>query len=225
MNIGNAPINTGFLETASDALRALLTNLAVRKNLSKGEVLFAQGDQGDAVFAILSGSLEVSETSPEGRKLSLNIMHQGAVFGEICLFDPGLRTATVTALEATSVLRIKNADVLQALQDTPSLNVDMIALAGKRLRWLALQLSERSFLPLPARLARKILHLTSDGLSPTDTLVMSQADLAEFVGASREAVSKILTAWRADGHIDLNRGGLVLKNRGSLNKIAVFADY
>lgn len=225
MNSTPPLFESGFLGNASDDLRDLMTALAVRKDLRKGETLFVQGDQGETLYAVLSGALEVSVTSPEGRKLSLQIMHKGAVFGEICLFDPGPRTATITALKATSVLGIRNSDVLKALRDKPRLNIDMIQLAGKRLRWMGAQLNEQVFLPLPARLARKILHLTGNGQTPTDKLVMSQSDLAEFVGASREAVSKTLSIWKADGVIDLNRGGLILRDRNSLTKIANIIDF
>ncbi|AXI48506.1 Crp/Fnr family transcriptional regulator [Sulfitobacter sp. SK012] len=197
-----------------------MTELAVQKDLKKGEVLFEEGEQGETLYAMVSGTLEVSVISSDGRKLSLHVLHQGAVFGEICLFDPGPRTATLTALEPTSVMAIRNADVLQALHETPSLHIDMIQLAGKRLRWMGSQLSEQVFLPLPARLARKILHLTDAGLVQTEKLAMSQSDLAEFVGASREAVSKTLATWKADGLIDLSRGGLLLRDRPSLEKIA-----
>jgi CRP-like cAMP-binding protein len=214
-----------FLEGASEDLRDLMTGIAVQRDLKKGEALFEQGDQGDALFAVISGSLEVSEISTDGRKLSLNILHEGAVFGEICLFDPGVRTATVTALEDCSVSSIRNPDMTKALLNTPSLNADMIQLAGRRLRWIASQVSEQVFLPLPARLARKVLHLMDNGSTQTNTLVMSQSDLAEFVGASREAVSKTLSSWKSVGVIDLSRGGLVLLNRTALGEIADLIDY
>lgn len=217
--------NTGFLGSASPALRDLMTALAIQRVMTKGEVLFEQGDLGDTLYAVISGSLEVSIISANGRKLSLNVMRQGAIFGEICLFDPGVRTATVTALEKSSIVGIRNADVLKALRDTPNLHSDMIQLAGKRLRWMDSQLSEQVFLPLPARLARKILHLTSEGLVKADTLKMSQSELAEFVGASREIVSKTLSMWKADGLIDISRGSLVVRDRESLASIASSVDY
>lgn len=225
MKFTQPKIHATFLDGASEDLRDLMTSIAIHRKMKKGEVLFEQGDQGDALFAVTSGSLEVSELSADGRKLNLNILHEGDVFGEICLFDPGVRTATVTALENCSVSGIRNADMIRALLDTPKLNVDMIQLAGRRLRWIASQLSDQVFLPLPARLARKILHLMDNGPTKTDTLAMSQSDLAEFVGASREAVSKTLSLWKSDGVIDLSRGGLVLLDRVALGEIADIVNF
>ncbi len=217
--------DTAFLDGASDELRELMTSLAVEQELDKGEILFQQGDQGDALFAVVSGTLEVSVLSTDGRKLSLNVLRHGSVFGEICLFDPGVRTATVTSLEKSVVMGIRNADVMHALHDTPRLNIDLIQLAGKRLRWIGHQLNEQVFLPLQVRLARKILHLTNEDVEETEILAMSQADLAKFVGVSREAVSKTLCSWKAEGLIDLNRGGLVLRDRTSLTNIANLVDF
>ena len=210
----------GFLADASPALKDLLRSLAKRSSLHRGEVLFEQDDPGETLFALVSGRLEVSLLSSDGRKLGLNILHPGALFGEIALFDPGPRTATITALEPTEVLGVKNTDVLKALRDMPDLHVDMIQLAGKRMRWISDQLSDQVFLSMPTRLARKILHLTADHPGETQTLRMSQTDLAEFVGASREAVSKTLAVWKRDKIIDLSRGGLSVQDRTALKEIA-----
>ena len=84
--------DTGFLASASPELRAALDALATRQGLSKGDVLFEQDDEGDALYAIEKGRVEISVLSEDGRKLVLDIMGPGAVLGEIALFDPGPRT-------------------------------------------------------------------------------------------------------------------------------------
>jgi CRP-like cAMP-binding protein len=219
MSITELP-KTGFLAGASQDLLDLLNSVAAEVELEEGEVLFEQGDPGDALYAITSGSLEVSILSREGRKLSLDVMRPGALFGEIALFDPGTRTATVTALEPSHVRGVKNADVLSAVRETPELAIDLIQLAGKRMRWMSSQLNEQVFLPMPARLARKILYLTVDGSEHLSLLTLSQAELAEFVGATREAVSKTLSVWKRGGVIDASRGGLRVLDRDALQVMA-----
>lgn len=211
---------SGFLAQASEDLLRLLTGLATEIRLDDGQVLFEQGDEGDALFAIMSGALEFSVLSQDGRKLALDVMRAGALFGEIALFDPGVRTATVTALEPSTVRRVKNADVLSAIKQTPELGIDMISLAGQRMRWMNLQLNEQVFLPMPTRLARKILYLTMDESKTLSTLSFSQAELAEFVGATREAVSKTLSQWKKSGVIAASRGGLQVLDRSALHVIA-----
>lgn len=211
---------SGFLANASADLSQLLESVATEVDLEQGDVLFEQGDPGDALYAIMSGVLEFSILSREGRKLSLDVMRAGALFGEIALFDPGTRTATVTALQPSKLRRVKNADVLKAIREKPGLGIDMIQLAGERMRWMSSQLNEQVFLPMPARLARKILYLTVDGSDHLALLSLSQAELAEFVGATREAVSKTLSLWRRAGVIDASRGGVRVIDRNALQVMA-----
>ncbi|MEP2641540.1 Crp/Fnr family transcriptional regulator [Roseobacter sp.] len=211
---------TGFLAHASKDLSDLMLSVATKVTLAQGDVLFEQGDVGDTLYAIVSGSLEFSVLSREGRKLSLDVMRTGALFGEIALFDPGTRTATATALEPVVLRGVKNADMLQAIRNAPELAIDMIQLAGGRMRWMNRQLNEQVFLPMPARLARKILYLTEDGSKHLAVLPLSQSELAEFVGATREAVSKTLSRWKRAGVIEGSRGGVRVLDRHALQAMA-----
>lgn len=209
---------TGFLEGASEKLRKMLIAQAREINLEPGDVLFEQGDDGDSIFAISEGAIEVSILSASGRKLSLDMMRDGAIFGEIALFDPGPRTATVTAVEPSKLRCVRYGDVLEQIRQHPDLAVDMIRLAGQRMRWMGTQLNEQVFLPMPTRLARKILYLVpEDG----ETLLsLSQSELAEFVGATREAVSKTISSWKRADIIEVSRGGLTILDRDALKLLA-----
>lgn len=211
---------SGFLSNASADLKKMLADLATEISLAPGEVLFEQGDEGDALYAIITGAVEFSVLALDGRKLTLDVMRPGALFGEITLFEPGGRTATATATEATLLWRVRHPDVLAQIRQRPDLAVDMIHLAGQRMRWMGRQLNEQVFLPLPTRLARKVQHLAPDGAQPPCKLELSQAELAEFVGATREAVSKILSSWKRDGVIQSTRGGLVILDWNALSLLA-----
>lgn len=212
-----------FFNGASEALLRLLDNLGDEQLIQPGETLMVQGDEGDTFYFVLSGAFEVSITSTEGRKLSLNVAHKGDVLGEIALFDPGPRTATVTARELSRIRGIKNADVMAALSQTPDLSRELIQLAGARMRQMNQQLNEQVFLPLPPRLARKILQLTAHDPDRKPLLALSQLELAEFVGASREAVSKTLSGWTKDGHIKLSRGSLRVLEKDALQELADYS--
>lgn len=212
--------DSGFLSGASDKLKRMLAAQAMPVTLAEGEVLFEQGETGDSLYAILAGQLEFSILAADGRKLSLDMMGPGAIFGEITLFDPGPRTATVTALAPCRLLRVRHDDVLANIRENPELTDDVIRLAGQRMRWMGRLLNEQVFLPLPTRLARKLLHLTGVAGGDGDALSLSQAELAEFVGATREAVSKTLSSWSKAGVIASGRGGLVIKDRAALRTLA-----
>ncbi len=211
---------TGFLSAASTKLKDVLGDLAKEVRLDVGDTLFDEGDEGEALYAILEGAMEVSVLSSDGRKLALDVMRTGELFGEIALFDPGVRTASVTAVEPSVLLRIRNADILREVRRTPELAIDLIQLAGRRMRWMHLQLREQVFLPMPTRLARKILHLSEDAGTDPKPLKLSQTDLAGFVGATREAVSKTLSTWKRLGIIDSSRSGLKICDLDALESLA-----
>lgn len=212
---------SGFLSAASDDLKRMLAAQAVPVELEAGAVLFEQGARGESLYVILEGRLEFSILSASGRKLSLDLMGPGAVFGEITLFDPGPRTATVTALAPSRLLTVRHTDVLTNIRANPDLADDLIRLAGQRMRWMGRLLNEQVFLPLSTRLARRLLHLcTVAGVEEGSALALSQAELAEFVGATREAVSKTLSAWRKSGVIEVGRGGLTVRDRTALQALA-----
>ncbi len=215
---------TGFLAGASQDLRDLLARVATEVVLSGDDVLFEQGDDGDALYVVVAGGIELSVVSREGRKLSLDVVGPGAMFGEIALFDPTARTASATAVGETRLLRVRNGDILGELRNAPELAIDLVRLAGQRMRWMGRQLHEQVFLPMPSRLACKILHLTETEWGAGDTLDMSQSELADFVGATREAVSKTLSGWKARGVIEATRGGLHILDREALQTLADF-DY
>ena len=208
---------TGFLSAASDALRDMISDLARPRHLQTGETLFSQGDTGDTLYAVHSGRLEVSLLSYEGTKLTLDIMREGDLLGEISLFAPGPRTATITALSPSKVWGVRNQDVRAVLRSNPDLQMDMIELAGFRMRWMGQQYAEQVFLDVPTRLARRILHLAG---STDTTLSMSQTDLAAIVGATRETISKTLTVWKKDQIIDLGRSKLSILDRERLVQLA-----
>lgn len=213
-------LRAGFLANASEALHGLLRNLAREVRLEPHETLFEQGDEGDALFAVQSGRLEISVLSEDGRRLVLDVMRRGAILGEIALFDPGPRTATATAVTETRLLRITNRDMMAAVSKSPDLAADMIRLAGQRLRSMNRQITEQALLPLSARLARKLIYLAADESGDGVLLPMTQANLAEFVGGSREQVSKTLNEWKRAGILDMTRMGIKVRDPVALTTMA-----
>ncbi|MEO9897863.1 MAG: Crp/Fnr family transcriptional regulator [Paracoccaceae bacterium] len=210
----------GLLADASDETLEELAAIATPVTLAKGEVLFEHGDDGESLYVISSGSLEISVVSSEGRKLVLDVMHSGDVLGEIALLDPGRRTAGIAALERSELLSITRGNLVRAVDADPQLGLEIARMAARRLRWVSQQLHEQVFLPLPERLARKLIHLSRG----EDVLKMSQNDLADFVGATRESVSKILSQWRQEGIVDLGRQKVFLRDQAAIQALSRLED-
>lgn len=203
----------------SPEMAALIERAATDVALRAGETLFTQGEAAETFFVLQSGEVEISVLSAGGRKLALEIMTPGEIFGEIGLFA-GRRTASATALTDVRLRRVRRADLLAALRSEPDLALQVIELLCERLRMISDKLEERAFLPLPARLASRILHLDAKVVSRTGRIAVSQADLADFVGATREAVAKTLTGWRARGLVALSRGGVQVLDAAALRALA-----
>lgn len=201
-------------------LRSVLLAAAKPVKLSASETLFKEDEQGDALYVMLEGRLELSIVWEDGRRLGLDVLSRGAVFGEIALFDPGPRTATATALEKCRLLMLRHGDLKRAIQSSPGLTFELLRIMGQRMRYMNEQLHEYVFMPLPQRLARKMLQFSSkEGEGPA-YLKFSQSELAELAGASREAVSKLLSTWKKQGILQTGRGSVELLNQGDLRKIA-----
>ncbi len=210
--------HTPLLADASDGLRRVLEQRFVPLHLAGGDTLFDQGDHDDRLYILDGGTLEVSVLSASGRKLSLNRLQPGSVFGEIALFDPGPRTARVEALTASTLRYIRQATLFDGIAGETDLVAELLRLAGRRMRWMSRQMEDQVFLPPAARLAARLLHLAGSG----QEIGMSQAQLADYVGVTREVVSKTLAEWRRDGLVEVSRGRIALCDRDGLLRIKNF---
>ena len=219
MTTASPPADRTFPFFATPQMRTVIDRVAQRVALAPGAVLFRKGEEADSFFILDSGEIEISVTSIDGKKLSLEVLTQSEMFGEIGLFA-GRRTADATALSASKLRRVRRSDVLAAIRDEPDLAVQMIELLCARLRSVSEKLEERAFLPLPTRLARRFLHLSEKYAERGGTIPMSQADLADFAGATREAVAKALAVWRTRGWISMTRGAVHILDRPALEILA-----
>lgn len=208
-----------IFSAATPALKAVIKRTARPIELDSGTILFTQGDDADTFYIVDDGEIEIGVLSAEGKKLTLEVMTPGEVFGEIGLFA-GRRTASAVAIGKTRLRSVRRADLLAAMRRDPELALQFIDLLCDRLCAVSEKLEERSFMPLPTRLARRLLHL-ADKLAPADGVIpVSQAALADFAGATREAVAKTLAIWRARGWVELSRGVVRIRDKVALGVLA-----
>ncbi|BCL76093.1 transcriptional regulator [Jeongeupia sp. HS-3] len=199
-----------FCELSHDELAGLAMHAQPRSVRAK-EIIVAQGDGGDAMYAVLHGRLKVLRTSDEGREATLAILEAGEVFGEVAMLDGGPRTASVEALEPCELLVLRRDAVMQHLESHPKVMRQLIAALCHRLRGADELLQDTLFLPLPQRLAKTLRQLGAQHGSDRDgsvliDLKLTQQEIANLVGASRESVNKQLNVWVDDGLIALEGG-------------------
>lgn len=197
-----------------EAAAALKSSMDERR-LLKGEVLFGEGDSGDRLYVVTEGKVKLSHSSGDGRETLLAVMGEGEMFGELSLFDPGPRTATVTALTDTTALGLGHAALRPWLTGRPEVAEALLQALAQRLRRTNEALSDLVFSDVPGRVAKALLDLgerfgqvRADGLHVTHD--MTQEELAQLVGASRETVNKALADFASRGWLRLESRSVVL---------------
>jgi len=203
-----------FKQLAPDLLSRLAQLTRVRR-LERGALLFEEGEEGDALYAVVDGLIRISIAGRGDKELTLSLMEPGDVFGEIAMLDGLPRTATARAAEDCLLLVIDRASFVTLIDQEPRLARHLIELLCERLRVSTTRLAELAFVDLRARLARQlealaISHGRHEPAGVRIALKMSQSELAQMLGVSREAVNKQLKAWSADGLLRLDRGYITI---------------
>jgi CRP/FNR family transcriptional regulator, cyclic AMP receptor protein len=199
-----------------------VADLASRRTYKSGAVVFLRGDPGDSLYGVVTGRVRISASTPGGKEIFLNIMEPGDAFGEIALLDGEPRTAAATTLSPTELIVIQRDQFLALLQREPKLAVHLIKLLCRRVRWTSEQMEDSSLLTAPARLAKRLLSLASSHGRATPAgaeLKLSQEELAQFLGLSRQIVNKHLQTWKRKEWISLARGRVVITNARALRNL------
>ena len=218
---GRGVSGPGVMRAAGPMLLDRLRPLGTTIEVHSGQDLFGQGDMADALYVVLDGLAEIATLSDDGRRVAHLMLPPGTVFGEMALVDGGRRSAGVSARSQSRFLRVSRDKLLEAVHHDNELAVGLLHLAIARLDWMSTQLEGYTLQPLSVRLARCLLSL-DHSIGQSGELKISQADLADHVAATREAISKILSVWRADSLVDIGRSRIVILNRGRLQNIADF---
>lgn len=200
-----------------DLLEQLRAHARVR-TIEKGATIFAKGDRGSSLFAILEGQVKVISFSAQGKYAVLNVLSPGDIFGEIALLDGGERTADVVAISDCKLIVIDRRDFLPLVHSSPDISQKLIEVLCARLRNTSRQVEEVMFLDLSAKLAKTLLRLRENMGGPRISL--TQSEIAQMIGASRESTNKQLRDWENLKLIHLERGEIVLMDIASLAAIA-----
>jgi CRP/FNR family transcriptional regulator, cyclic AMP receptor protein len=181
------------------------------RKVARGASIFAKGDPGTGLMGVLAGSVKVSVASAEGKDIVLNIFREGEIFGEIALLDGRPRTADATAMAPCELIVIERRDFVPFLSGHPDVMLKFIEILCSRLRRTSEQVQDVTFLNLPTRLAKTLLELTASeaaGAAPRRKVAITQREISQIIGKSRESTNKQLRAWAKRGWIRLERGGV-----------------
>src|SRR6266542_3465470 len=191
---------------AADDLAKEMEMIEIRR----GEVLFNEGEPGDSLYIVLSGRIKVGRRAADGRQNLIALMGPSDMVGELSLFDPGPRTATATAVTDSRLACLRKAALRPWLTNRPEIAEQLLRVLARRLRRTNDALADLIFTNIPDRIAKNLLQMAKRFSTRDDGVLrvthdLTQEELAQLVGASRETVNKALAdfasrAWlRLDG--------------------------
>lgn len=208
-----------------DEAFAALTEEITEVNLSRGATLFYEGDPGDQLYFIVSGKMKLGRTASDGRENLVAVMGPGEIFGEMALFDPSPRSTSATAVSETRLDGLKHENLRKVIQRSPEVSAQLLQALARRLRRTNENLADLVFSDVPGRVAKALLDLADRFGSPTDDGVhvphdLTQEELAQLVGASRETVNKSLAEFVSRGWIRLEGRAVTLLDVDRLRRRA-----
>ena len=209
-----------FAGLDADGLESLRREMRVRR-FRRGEVIFHQGDPGDALFIVQSGLVKISLPGETGDEAILATLRPGDFFGELALLDGGSRSASAEAVERSVLLVVTRAELLRLLRSEEQVAEALLRALGTMVRRTTRQVTDLVFLNLRGRVARQLLLLAEDGNGAGDiTRRVTQGELATMVGGARQTVNQELKSLESSGYIRAAGRAFALLDREQLQRLA-----
>jgi CRP/FNR family transcriptional regulator, cyclic AMP receptor protein len=215
------PLFESLSEHDADALRTGVIDV----HLDRGERLFSEGDAGEKLYIILTGKIKLTKAAPDGRENLLSVHGPGEMFGELSLFDPIPRTSSATAVTSARLAALAHDDLRTWLSSRPDVAMHLLQALAQRLRRINEVKADLVFTDVPGRVAKALLDLSDRFGVPTPEGIqvnhdLTQEELAQLVGASRETVNKALADFTARGWIHLAAKSVLVTDADRLRKRA-----
>lgn len=215
--------NSLLASCETDELEEILSRARLL-TMKKGETLLNQGDDGDSLIILLEGTIRISMATSNGREIVLNYADPGEVLGEIALLDGEPRTASATGVTEGRYLRISRSAFEATIERFPKLGMRLLRQMAGRLRQTNSMIeNDRAFTSGP-RLARYIQRLMLEPTHDRLRLDLSQSELGNFAGISRENINRQLSAWADSGIITLESGRIRVTDNAILSRIAASSE-
>jgi CRP-like cAMP-binding protein len=218
MDDGRVAPLLSFLARLDADDRGALEAASRRLTVQPGTTVFVQGDRSERVVVVIEGLLRIGAVEGAGAELLLAVRGPGDILGDQAALDDGVHGQTVVAMTGAELLSLAVGDFIALLESRPGVSMALHRMHVSRLREADARRLEQATLDVPTRLARRLAELRT--MSDGDDLVVSQRELAQMIGASREAVTKGLARLAARGAVVTRRGGVTVADAGALARAA-----
>lgn len=197
--LSNVPLFSGLSE---EELQTIESH-AVPRNYRKNTVIIEKGDESASLYVIVSGKVKVYVADDQGKEIVLNIQGPGAHLGELALLGDSRRTASVMTLEDAKFLVITKQAFLACLSKHPGIALNLIRALVGRVRALTNNVSSLALQDVYGRVASTLMQHATEQDGTLITNKLTQQDIANLVGSSREMVSRIFKDLKAGGYISV----------------------
>lgn len=198
-----------------DEQLAEIAQLILNRKYRKGHIIFMEGEPGEAIYLLKSGRVKIYKQDEEGREQILHYINPGEVFAEVVLFDGGDYPACAEVAEDARIGLIRNRDMDALLLKNPCIALALLKIMARRLRVSQRQIMELALKDTTRRLASVLLELarehgTQEGKNIRIEMPLTNQELANLVGTSRETANRILGEFRRDHAVTITRQGIVV---------------
>jgi CRP/FNR family transcriptional regulator, cyclic AMP receptor protein len=206
-----------FITVPEPDVRRLAAAATLRR-YRRGQLVFCEGDPGDSLLVVVDGSLKAVSTSPDGDEFLLAVIGPHEAVGELTVADGGARSATISALTDSSLLRLPRDSVLAVAASSPALMTALLVSLAGVVRRLTGDAADLVFLDVPRRAAKFLLALSGHKGDDVVRTELTQAEMAERVGASRQSLNAALQGFQRRGWITLDGREIRLRDVSALRK-------
>jgi CRP/FNR family transcriptional regulator, cyclic AMP receptor protein len=216
-----SPLLRELSEEDADCFRPHTRALVVHK----GEQLFTEGDLGDCLYMVINGKVKLTRTAPDGRETLVSVHGRGDMFGELAMFDPTYRTSSAVAVTDGRLAVVAHDDLRKVLTARPAVALLLLKSLAQRLRKVTQANTSLIFTDVPGRVAKALLELSDKFGRQSDAGIvvphdLTQEELAQLVGASRETVNKALADFASRGWLQLSAKSVLLLEPDRLRRRA-----
>jgi CRP-like cAMP-binding protein len=213
-----------FQGVETDATEAVASSMEYL-DVARGQVIFSEGEPGDSLYIVVSGKVKLGRRAADGRENMLAVMGPADLFGELSIFDPGPRTATAVAVTDARLARMRQSALRPWIKDRPEIAEQLLRVLARRLRRTNDALADLIFTDVPGRVAKNLLQMATrfgsrEGNYLRVTHDLTQEELAQLVGASRETVNKALADFASRGWLRLEGKSVVILDHERLARRA-----
>lgn len=217
--LGHVPV---FEALEPDDLERV-AQVAVPRRFDPGQVVFREGDDSDTCYVVGTGHARAIRSHSDGRTITLATFGPGDIFGELAMFDDEKRSATVEAVDAVEAIAILGSDMRRLLREHPEMSAKLVVALGRRLRAANERLASQSFQTVQSRVAQVVYQLvvqaqTEGAPDGAVVVTITQAEIAQLAGSSRESASRFLAVLERAGIITQGRGKITVHDAEALQR-------